>query len=337
MAGYNWGTGRVQQAVQKTGYADFWELYKRNNLPEQTKNYVPEIIAAIIIAKNPSQYGFDDVQFDPPITYDTIPINYSVDLRLVADIVDAQPQDLAALNPSLMRMATPPPSLLTEPFSLHVPVGTATVFQQHIAEIPEDRRTSWRYHRVTPEDTLATVARSYHVTVDQLAIANQLHSDDDLQNVEALVVPLPLPSATATHTEVYRARRGDTLVKIADRFGVSLDDLHRWNHVTGTSVTAGQRIRVTEPARIAPRITQHSAPQSQNRSHSSGKNAAPSTARKAGGKHSTTEKPATKSTSNKKKEPAAAKTQAAPAAHKSSDSKKAQSHSKSTSKKIIQK
>jgi membrane-bound lytic murein transglycosylase D len=68
MAAYDWGAGNVQRAVQKTGYADFWELYKRNNLPGETKNYVPEILAAIIITKNPTQYGFENVQFDPPVT-----------------------------------------------------------------------------------------------------------------------------------------------------------------------------------------------------------------------------------------------------------------------------
>ena len=87
MAGYDWGTGNVQRAVQKTGYADFWELYKRNNLPGETKNYVPEILAAIIIANHPTQYGFDDVTLDPPVLTDTVTINYSVDMHLVADIV----------------------------------------------------------------------------------------------------------------------------------------------------------------------------------------------------------------------------------------------------------
>ena len=257
MAGYNWGTGRVQQAVQKTGYADFWELYKRNNLPEQTKNYVPEIIAAIIIAKNPTQYGFDDLAFDPPISYDTIPVNYAVDLRLVSDIVGAQPQDLAALNPSLLRMTTPPAGMMPEPFNLHIPAGTATLFQQRIAEIPEDRRTSWRYHRVTADDSMASVARSFHVSVDQLATANELHATDSLDDVEDLVIPQPLPAAVSSHAEVYKARRGDTLVTIADRFGVSLEDLHRWNHAAGTSVLAGQKIRVAEPVRLAPRTRNH--------------------------------------------------------------------------------
>jgi membrane-bound lytic murein transglycosylase D len=311
MAAYDWGAGSIQRAVQKTGYADFWELYKRNNLPGETKNYVPQILAAIIIARNPHQYGFDDVQLDAPIVTDTVPIDYAVDIRLVADLVDAEPQELIALNPGLLRMTTPPSAMLTSPFELHLPPGAATVFKQRIAEIPEDRRTQWRYHRVTPEDSLTSVARSYHVSVAQLAAVNQLQPGDGLDSVEALIVPVAPPAAAVARTETYRARKGDTLVKIADRFGVSLDELRRWNHVTGISVVAGQRIRVTEPARIASRKTQPS--------------------------HAVAGKTASPSTLNKNKETASAKQQAASAAHKSSDSKQTGAHHKSTSKKKVQK
>jgi membrane-bound lytic murein transglycosylase D len=251
MAAYDWGAGNVQRAVQKTGYADYWELYKRNNLPGETKNYVPEILAAIIITKNPTQYGFDDVQLDPPVVSDTVEVNYAVDLRLAADIVGAQPQELLALNPGLLRLSTPPAETLSEPFALHLPAGTAALFQQRIAAIPEAKRNQWRYHRVTPDDSLASVARSFHVSIDQLATVNQLHEGDSLTNVEALVVPVPLPVAPVRHAEVYKARKGETLITIADRFGVSLDDLHRWNKISGTSIQAGQRVRVTEPAHVA--------------------------------------------------------------------------------------
>jgi membrane-bound lytic murein transglycosylase D len=330
MAGYNWGTGRVQQAVQKTGYADFWELYKRNNLPEQTKNYVPEIIAAIIIAKNPSQYGFDDLQFDPPITYDTVQVNYAVDLRLVADITNSQPQDIAALNPSLMRLSTPPAALLTEPFSLHVPQGTGELFQQRIAEIPEDRRNSWRYHRVVADDTLASVARSFHVTVDQLATANQMKADDDLDSVEALVVPVPLPSAPASHTETYKARRGDTLVTISDRFGVSLDDLRKWNHVSGSTVVAGTRIRVAEPARVAAR----SREKGHSSSHSSAQGAK---SHEKSSKSKAAEKGTSKTASKSTKAAPAAKKQSSASSGKAGNSKSDGAPHKNTKKKNIQK
>ena len=198
MAAYDWGAGNVQRAVQKTGYADFWELYKRHNLPGETQNYVPQILAAIIIANHPTQYGFDDITLDPPILTDTVTINYAVDLRLISDLVNAPVDELMALNPSLLRMATPPDTA----FDLHLPPGTAAVFEQHIAGIPERKRTSWRYHRVTPDDTLSSVARTYGVTVADLAEANEMRADQALTGMEALVVPVAPVAAPSLHTLV---------------------------------------------------------------------------------------------------------------------------------------
>jgi membrane-bound lytic murein transglycosylase D len=245
MAAYDHGTGNIQREVQRTGYADFWELYKRNELPRETANYVPEILAAIIIANHPKQYGFDDITLDPPVVTDTVTINYSVDLRLVSDLVGAPVDELEALNPSLLRMVTPPGTS----FDLHLPAGGADLFDKRIALIPESKRDSWRYHPVAPDDTLASVARSFHVSVAELASANQLSETAGLQGVDALVVPLA-PAPTSSHGMLYTARRGDTLVSIADRFGVSLAQLRRWNHLTGTRVSPGRRLRIAEPARV---------------------------------------------------------------------------------------
>jgi len=247
MAAYDWGAGNVQRAVQKTGYADFWELYKRHNLPGETQNYVPEILAAIIIANHPTQYGFDEITLDPPVLTDTVTINYAVDLRLASDLVGAPVDELMALNPSLLRMATPPDAA----FDLHLPAGTAAVFEQRIAGIPESKRTSWRYHRVAPEDTLASVARTYRVTVADLASANQIREDQALSDVQALVVPVAPVAAPSVHTLLYTTRRGDTLVSIADRFGVSLDQLRRWNRIpSGIKVEPGRRLHVAEPSSV---------------------------------------------------------------------------------------
>ena len=244
MAGYDWGSGNVQRAVEKTGYADYWELYKRNELPRETANYVPEILAAIIIANNPTQYGFDDVTLDPPVLTDTVTINYSVDLRLVSDIVGAPVDELTALNPSLLRSVTPPDST----FDLHLPAGTATLFEQRIAAIPEPKRNAWRYHRVGTDDTLASVAHEFHVSESELADANQLRETDSLQGVEALAIPVAPVATSSSRMMLYSARKGDTLVTIADRFGVSLTQLRNWNHMTGVKVEPGRRLHVAEPA-----------------------------------------------------------------------------------------
>src|ERR1700690_912790 len=107
MAAYNSGPGTVQSAVKRTGYADFWELYRRNVLPRETRNYVPIIVAVTIMAKNPTQYGLETVVKDKPIPYDSIKIDYPIDLRLAAECVDATTDQLLDLNPSLLRMTTP--------------------------------------------------------------------------------------------------------------------------------------------------------------------------------------------------------------------------------------
>src|ERR1700756_1341604 len=173
MAAYNSGPITVQNAVKRTGYADFWELYRRNVLPRETRNYVPIILAVTIMAKNPEQYGLDKVEREKPLAYDTLKINYPVDLRLVAECVDATAADLLDLNPSLLRMTTPK----GRDFDLHLPVGTKDKFLSAIAGVPLDMRVWWRYHKVQPGDTLASVARAYRTSSKAIAEANYLDGE----------------------------------------------------------------------------------------------------------------------------------------------------------------
>jgi membrane-bound lytic murein transglycosylase D len=243
MAAYDWGPGKVQRAVQRTGYADFWELYQRNVLPAETKNYVPIILAAAIMAKNPSQYGLSDIPVDPPLRSDTVTTDSSVNLRLVADLVGATTAQIQELNPSLLQMSTPSDL----PFDLHLPPGTTPLFQQRLALVPEKHRNAWRFHIATQDDTLASIAQTFHVTTKELAEANRLHTDDSLHADEELVIPVP-PPVTSAHMR-YRVRRGDTMVTLADRFGVTTSQLRRWNGLHGNRVPAGRLIYVSEPVR----------------------------------------------------------------------------------------
>jgi len=246
MAAYNWGPGYVQRAVMHTGYADFWELYRRGVLPAETKNYVPGIIAAIIMAKNPVRYGLDKLVPDAPVISDTVTVDYSIDLPLVADLTGATLQEIVALNPSLLRMTTPQDT----PFDLHIPTGTLQTFQERVKEIPTDKRSTWRFHVVKAGESLESIASMLHARVGDIAEANDLARDDPPGPGDELVIPITVTaSARAQH---YKLRRGDTLVTVADRFGVTVEDLRRWNHLSSNTVKVGHTLAVAEPVRLAP-------------------------------------------------------------------------------------
>lgn len=246
MAAYDWGPGYVQRAVMKTGYADFWELYRRGVLPGETKNYVPGIIASIIMAKNPTKYGLDKLVPDPPVISDTVTIDYAIDLHLVADLTNASLQEIVALNPSLLRMTTP----RDLPFDLHLPAGTQDAYQQRIKEIPEDKRLTWRFHIVKAGESLDEIASSLHARAAEIADTNDLKPGESPDAGDELVIPVTV--ASSTHSQRYTVRRGDTLITIADRFGVSVEDLRRWNGLSSSAVKPGRTLMVAEPVRLAP-------------------------------------------------------------------------------------
>jgi membrane-bound lytic murein transglycosylase D len=237
MAAYNSGPGTVQAAVKRTGYADFWELYRRNVLPKETRNYVPIILAVTIMTKNLSHYGFDDVSMDEPTAFDKVAINYPVDLRLVADCVDATPSELQQLNPSLLRLSTPKDGS----YELHLPYGTKERYQTAMAEIPAEMRLWWRYPTVHSGETLASLGRTYRVTPKAIAEANHLDGTV-LEADEKLIIPISVgkhPVDTTTYARRitrYKVRKGDTVETVAENFGVSPLMVRRWNGLRGSSL-----------------------------------------------------------------------------------------------------
>jgi len=247
MAAYDWGPGNVQRAVMRTGYADFWELYRRNVLPGETKNYVPGIIAAIIMAKNPEQYGLDKVVPDAAVVSDSVTVDYAIDLRLVADVTNSSLLEIVALNPSLLRMTTP----RDMSFDLHIPVGTLDVFATRIKDIPEDKRASWRFHVVRSGETLDGIASALHAHASDIARTNGLKADDGVDTGDELVIPVAGAVASAG-PQRYAVRRGDTLITVADRFGVSVEELRRWNHLSSNVVKPGSSLAVVAPVKLAP-------------------------------------------------------------------------------------
>jgi membrane-bound lytic murein transglycosylase D len=255
MAAYNSGPGTVQNAVRRTGYADYWELYRRLVLPQETRNYVPIILAVTIIAKNPAQYGLDHLILERPVATDVVRIDYPVDLRLVAECVDSSASELQELNPSLLRMTTPK----DQPFELHLPAGAREKYLAAIEAIPPDMRVWWHYHRVAPGDTLGTVARKYHTTPQAIAEVNNLNEDEALRAESKLIIPVTPGHQKAADSEAvssaasqrssgsrkssfYKVRRGDTATSVADDFGVPVASLRAWNHLNGNALRAGRTL-----------------------------------------------------------------------------------------------
>ena len=247
MAAYNSGPLSVAKAIQRTGYADFWELQKRRVLPKQTQNYVPIILALELVAKQPQLYG---VQVDPekPPQFDTISLSHPIDLHLVADAANADVDDLRLLNPELLRNITP-----NQPgFQLKLPAGTSKNFEENIQQVPEEKWTSWRLHSTEAGETLSDIARHYRVTVPAIEAANHLEPHATVPPGFLLDVPTAPP---VVHLVRYRVQRGDTLAGIADRFDVTVAELKRWNHISGNHVSRGVHLRIyagSESAQSSP-------------------------------------------------------------------------------------
>ena len=234
MAAYNWGPGNIQRDVQRTGYADFWEFYRRGLMPAQTRAYVPQILAAILMAKNPERYGLDKLVPSPPVIYDTVHTDYAIDLRLVADVTGSTVQELVELNPSMLRLSTPPDI----EFDLHIPPGTKDLYADRLKDIPEDRRASWRFHVVKDGETIDGIAASLHSKVADIARTNGITPQDPMSVDDELVVPVASVTGIAS-PQRYTLRAGDTLITVADRFNVTIEELRKWNALSTSSVKPG--------------------------------------------------------------------------------------------------
>ncbi len=255
MAAYDWGLGRVQHVVSRTGYADYWQIYRLGGLPAETRAYIPSTIAAIIMAKNPQQYGLTDLVPDPPVLSDTVTTNYAIDMRLVADLTSATVPEIVALNPALLRLTTPNDI----PYDLHIPPGTRDLFLTRLKNIPETDRATWRFHIVQNGETLEQIAESMHAHAAEITSVNDL--TDPIEAGDELVIPITA-SSHLSPGQRYTMRRNDTLVTVADRFGVTVEQLRAWNHLSSNHVPPGHSLYVVEPIRLAPTTHGHHHPSS---------------------------------------------------------------------------
>jgi membrane-bound lytic murein transglycosylase D len=183
MAAYNCGAGAVDRAIERTGYADFWELMKRHALPHETQNYVPIIVAMTIMAKNPTDYGLETVDLENPVEYETIHLTAATNLNLIADATLQPVSVIRDLNPSLLRQVAP------ASFDVHVPKGSAGTTLAALETVPAASRQAWRLHRVQAGDTLASIASSFHLSPERIAAVNPATASANLEAGDTLLIP----------------------------------------------------------------------------------------------------------------------------------------------------
>ena len=270
LAAYNGGLGRVQRAVKRAGTGDFWELADSSRyLPKETREYVPLILAAIIVAKNPAQYGFEIVAHDP-IAYDKVNVPRAIDLRRVAEWTGASIDEIQALNPQLRRWTTP---IKYPTFELKVPVGTGEKFQARLADASPSDLNALKWYTVKRGETLQTIARKLRVGRVDLAEANNLSVKSRVNAGQELIIPrapstvlasradrpaptevasrsfsgTPAVPATSPHVATsitYRVKRGDTLSSIAALFDTTVAKIKSWNRLNGNALIAGTRLKI---------------------------------------------------------------------------------------------
>jgi len=277
LASYNGGPGRVQRAIKRSGRDDFWKLTStKRYLPRETRDYVPLILAAVIVARNPAQYGMNIVPADPP-AYEIVTVPSAVDLRRVAEWAGTPVQTIQELNPELRRWTTP---LRETDYELKVPEGTASVVNARITEVSSDELAPLNHHTVKKGETLLSISKKLKVSRTDLAEANYLSTKANLKAGQQLIIPRAptlllaartdatdtvVPAVDVTPADVavasqpvvpavktdsapekviHRVKRGDTLYSIARRYDTTVEELKEWNRLRSSAIQIGQRLTI---------------------------------------------------------------------------------------------
>ena len=271
-AAYNAGEGKIQRAMRRHKTDDFWQMANYRYLKRETREYIPRILAAIMIAKEPEKYGFVDIEYEAPFTYDLVTVADATDLDALAWASGSRAADIRKLNPELNCWCTPP---RVKDYKVRVPFGTGERCQTALADLPPAKRVTFRKHRIRQGDTLSTIARRYHTGIQQIKDLNGLHSSR-IRAGRDLLIPVRVggrgavvfdrqinssgsfaklrynPKKRSARRSSYRVRRGDSLWKIARRHNLRVADIQRWNGMGHSSaIKPGQVLKLRKTTRVA--------------------------------------------------------------------------------------
>jgi membrane-bound lytic murein transglycosylase D len=249
MAAYNTGALNIDRAISRAGAANYWQIYPY--IAQETRNYVPNILAVILIAKNPEKYGFHGIRPDAPLGFEPITVPSATSLRLIADAADTSIENIQILNPELKREITP----RGESYTVRVPPGKGKQLASLLKRVPDERRDSARVVSVVPGEEWQSIANRTGVNVATLQAMN---AGVDLKTATKLFVPnnnirltnwkrstTTAETGSASRLTKVRARRGDTIAKIAAARKLSADEVARLNGIgPNVELQSGQEIKL---------------------------------------------------------------------------------------------
>ena len=258
-AGYNAGEGKIAKAVKRYRTEDFWELTKYRYLKQETKNYVPQMIAAALVAKDPEKYGFGGIEYQEPLCYDKVRVPEATDLALVAKACEVSTEELKDLNPELLRWCTPPG---LPDYEIRIPCGKKEMFYTNFEELRPTHRVRFKTHVVKQGETLSRIANLYRVDLEPMLEINKLKKTSRLSVGMHLLIPVPTreePKAGVTargpshgtktaansRETIYTIRRGDSLWSIANELGITIGSLSGWNNLhPDQKLVPGNKLRI---------------------------------------------------------------------------------------------
>lgn len=244
-AGYNAGEKKIATAMKRYGTEDFWELTKYQYLKQETKDYVPQMIAAALIAKEPQKYGFIDIDYQEPLRYEKVKVPKVTDLRLIAQACEVTVDEIKDLNPELSRWCTPPNF---PHYEIKIPSGKKELFERNFGALSSGERAPFKIHAVRKGETVLKVAKLYRVDTEPILELNHMNKKSRLSKGMELLIPLPRGQDQKTEVLVkkkpngeerqpklammtYTIKRGDSLWSIANEMGVNVGALSRWNNL----------------------------------------------------------------------------------------------------------
>jgi len=244
-AGYNAGEGKIATAMKRYRTEDFWELTKYRYLKRETKDYVPQMIAAALIAKDPEKYGFVGIEYQEPLRYDKVKVPEVTDLRLIAQACEVTVEEIKDLNPELSRWCTPPDF---PDYEIKIPFGKKDLFLKNFETLYQGERVRFKIHIAKKGDSFPKIARLYRVDLEPILEINRLNKKSRLSAGMNLLIPLPKdPDPKQANTAkkkldgmdqnsksieaTYTIKKGDSLWSIANEMGVNIGVLSRWNNL----------------------------------------------------------------------------------------------------------